>query len=97
MPSSLVIEKGYFTRFFNIFQLLELGPFSDEAARALIASSPIPFLDADVPWLLEQSGRWPCLLQILCQVRLAALEDGDECDWKEAGLQQMAPFRYLLQ
>jgi hypothetical protein len=51
-----------------------------------------------VAWILDQSGRWPCLLQILCHVRLAALEAGETGDtWQEDGLRQMAPFRYLLE
>jgi len=63
----------------------------------LIASSPISFPDADVEWILAQSKRWPILLQILCRERLIALEHGETGDaWREEGLRQMEPFRYLL-
>jgi len=96
-PAQLAQDEGKPSPFFNIFQALELGPFTDAEARELIASSPISFSLIDVTWILEQSGRWPCLLQILCQTRLTALEEGEMDDtWREQGLCQMAPFRYLL-
>jgi hypothetical protein len=96
-PAQLAQDEGKPSPFFNIFQALELGPFTDAEARELIASSPISFSPIDVAWILEQSGRWPCLLQILCQTRLTALEEGEMDDtWREQGLCQMAPFRYLL-
>jgi hypothetical protein len=47
--------------------------------------------------MLEKSGGWPCLLQILGQTRLAALaEDQAGQTWREEGLRQIEPFRYLL-
>ncbi|HIP72496.1 MAG TPA: ATP-binding protein, partial [Anaerolineae bacterium] len=70
-----------------------LGPLRETEARALIASSPIPFAPADVEWILQESGRWPFLLQILCRERLLALEEGEAGDeWREDGLRQIAPF-----
>jgi hypothetical protein len=96
-PSQLAQDQGKPSPFFNIFQTLKLGPFSDAEARALIDNSPEPFALGEVDWILHQSGRWPCLLQILCQTRLAALEGGDTSDaWREEALRQIAPFRYLL-
>ena len=84
--------------FFNIFHTLELGPFTDAEARELIASSPRPFASADTAWILDQSGRWPCLLQILCQTRLTAIEESETDNfWRDEGLRQIAPFRYLLE
>ena len=85
--------------FFNIFgHTLKLGPLSEEAARELVTSSPLPFDPVDVGWILVQSGRWPTLLQILCHTRLTALEEGKTGDaWQEEGLRRMAPFRYLLE
>jgi hypothetical protein len=97
-PSQLAQDYGKPSPFFNIFQTLELGPFTDEEARELISSSPHPFAPADVTWIVDQSGRWPCLLQILCQTRLTALEEDDTGNaWREEGLRQIAPFRYLLE
>jgi hypothetical protein len=67
-----------------------LGPFSEEEALALIHSSPIPFPEDDVAWILAQSEGWPILLQILCRERLFALEEGEDGpDWREDGLRQL--------
>jgi len=97
-PARLADDCGKPSPFFNIFHTLELGPFTEAEARELIASSPRPFAPADVTWILDQSGHWPCLLQILCQIRLTALEEGQSGDaWREEGLRQIAPFRYLLE
>jgi len=83
--------------FFNIFHTLELGPLTEAEALELIANSPRAFALLDVDWIMEQSGRWPCLLQILCQTCLTALEEGQsENAWHDEGLRQIAPFRYLL-
>jgi len=96
-PAQLAQDHGKPSPFFNIFHTLELGPFTDVEARELIGSSPQPLDSADVAWVLDQSGRWPCLLQILCQTHLTALEEGQTGDaWREEGLRQIAPFRYLL-
>jgi hypothetical protein len=97
-PARLAQDEGKPSPFFNIFHALELGPFTDVEARELIASSPISFSPDDVNWILDQSGRWPCLLQILCQTRLTALEEGEtDDDWRELALCQIAPFDYLLE
>jgi hypothetical protein len=97
-PAQLAQDQGKPSPFFNIFQTLELGAFTAEEAHALIASSPQPFAPADVAWILDKSGQWPCLLQILCQTRLIALEEGEPgTGWQEEGLCQMASFRHLLE
>lgn len=96
-PAQLAEDQGKPSPFFNIFQTLELGPFTETEARELIASSPRPFDPNDVTWILDQSLRWPCLLQILCQARLVALEEAETDDaWQEEGLRQIARLRYLL-
>jgi hypothetical protein len=96
-PAQLAQDQGKPSPFFNIFHTLELGPLTDKEARELIASSPKTFASADVKWILDQSGRWPCLLQILCHTRLTALEEGQTDDaWREDGLRQVAPFQHLL-
>jgi AAA domain len=83
--------------FFNIFSRMDLGPLAEPAARELIASSPLPIAEAEVAWILERSGRWPALLQILCSAQLEALERGAaDSAWREEGLRQIAPYRYLL-
>jgi hypothetical protein len=97
-PEQLARFSALGSPFFNIFgYTAALGPLSEPEARALISSSPISFPDSDTAWILEHSGRWPILLQILCRERLVTLEEGEATDaWREDGLKQMAPFKYLL-
>jgi hypothetical protein len=77
---------------------LKLEPLSDAETRELITSSPKPFDSADQEWILVQSGRWPALLQILCDACLTALEEGQTGQaWRDDGLRRIAPFRYLLE
>ncbi|MBN1874202.1 MAG: ATP-binding protein [Anaerolineae bacterium] len=93
-PMSLADHYGKPSPFFNIFHTLSLGPFPEASARELIASSPRPFSSDDVTWIIKTSECWPCLLQILCQVRLTALEEGNTSNaWKEEGLWQIEAFR----
>lgn len=96
-PGDLAYHTGHSSPFFNIFgYTTTLGPFSAAEARELMASSPIPFSAADVDWILEHSGGWPLLVQILCRERLFNLTEGDALDdWCEEGLEQMQPFVYL--
>ena len=98
-PSKLADDNSKSSPFFNIFgYTMTLGPMTEAEARSLIASSPLPFPDADVAWILAQSARWPILLQALCRERLLTLEDGETGDdWREEGLRQMEPFRHLLE
>lgn len=97
-PSKLADDNSKSSPFFNIFgYTITLGPMTETEARALVASSPLPFPDKDVEWILAQSARWPILLQALCRERLLALEDGETDDrWRAEGLCQMEPFRHLL-
>ena len=94
----LAQSQGKSSPFFNIFgHTFTLGPLTESEARELIASSPKPFDPMDTEWILKHSGRWPCLLQILCHARLIALQDGEtDTAWQERGLSQMVPFEYLL-
>lgn len=96
-PAAAARETGKSSPLFNIFHTLKIGPLQEAEARSLIASSPQPFAEADVTWLLAQSGLWPSLLQMLCKTRLLALEEGQRGDeWQAEGLQAIEPFRYLL-
>jgi hypothetical protein len=97
-PDQLAAHNNHSSPFFNIFGYTATLGLAETEARDLIASSPSPFPDADVEWILSESGRWPILLQILCRERLVALEDGEADDaWREEGRLQMAPFRHLLE
>jgi len=97
-PDQLAHHNDFGSPFFNIFgYTATLGPLKTDEAQELIASSPIPIPDGDVAWILEQSGSWPILLQILCRERLLTLEDGEtDNTWREDGLRQIEPFRHLL-
>lgn len=97
-PIELARHTGHSSPFFNIFgYTATLGPLIEKEARELIASSSIPFPAEDVAWILEQSGHWPILLQILCRERLFSLEDGEMGeDWRKDGLEQIKPFTHLL-
>jgi hypothetical protein len=97
-PDQLAQHSGIGSPFFNIFgYTATLGPLTEPEARELISSSPIAFPAADVDWIFAQSGRWPLLLQILCRERLISLEEGETSEiWRNDGLRQIEPFRYLL-
>ena len=96
-PIELARNTGHTSPFFNIFgYTTTLGAMTETEARELIASSPIPFPDGDIEWILIQSGRWPLLLQILCRERLFSLEEGESGDdWREVGLEQLKPFTHF--
>ena len=96
-PEQLAHQSGIGSPFFNIFgYVATLGPLRDSEARALISSTPIPFSEEDVNWILEESGRWPILLQILCRERLLSLEEEiPDNQWQQEAIQQISPFLYL--
>lgn len=98
-PTKLACNTGHSSPFFNIFgYATKLGALSDDEARELIAHSPIPFAAGDADWILEKSGGWPFLLQLLCTVRLIALEnrDRDNNSWRAEGLEQIDAFQRVL-
>jgi hypothetical protein len=93
-PDQQAHAYGKPSPFFNIFQRLDLGPLAEVEAYELIGSSPRPFEQSDIAWIIEQSGGWPACLQILCNTLLAALENGTTgSGWREEGLRQIAPYR----
>lgn len=95
-PEVLAQNQGMGSPFFNIFgYTATLGPLGIEQAQALINSAPIPFASADSSWILEKSGRWPILLQILCRERLLALEEGLN-EWQAEAWEQAQPFAATL-
>jgi hypothetical protein len=84
--------------FLNIFgHTLTLGPLTGGEALELMHSSPQPFSEADMQWMLAESGRHPCLLQLLCDTRLTALDEAQPEElWKKEGLRRIRRFRHLL-
>lgn len=96
-PTELARSTGHSSPFFNIFgYTATLDALTEDEACELIASSPIPFAEEDVNWILEQSRHLPLLLQILCSERLFALEEcDDDYNWQEEGLKQIQNFADL--
>lgn len=96
-PIDLAKNTGHSSPFFNIFGYTAfLGALTEAEARELMASSPIPFPDEDVEWILTKSQCQPLLLQILCREKLCMLEDGNDENWQAEGLRQIQPFSHLL-
>lgn len=90
-PTKLANDQGKASPFFNVFNSVHLGPFTEGETLELIGSSPISFAEEDIAWILEQSERLPHRIQILCQARLNALEDGDQNEeWKNWGRSQIS-------
>jgi hypothetical protein len=98
-PAHLAHHSQLSSPFFNIFgYTVTLGPLTALEAQTLVANAPLSFSAADAKWILAHSGHWPLLLQILCRERLMALEEGvTDAAWQEEGLQQITPFRHLLE
>jgi DNA-binding CsgD family transcriptional regulator len=94
-PMTLAQQSGHGSPFFNIFGYsATLGPLEKAEAQELLSSSPIPFPEDDVTWMLQQSGRWPFLLQILARERLLTLEEGEAGSaWRAEGRRQIEPFQ----
>jgi hypothetical protein len=98
LPVQIAHNSGHSSPFFNIFGYTAfIGPLTEPEARELIASTPIPFLPDDIEWILDRSGRWPILLQILCRECLEVIQEGKSDDtWREDAILQIAPFIHLL-
>jgi hypothetical protein len=76
--------SGISSPFFNIFgYTVQLEPFTEQDARALMNSSPKPFSDKDIQFILEKSECNPYLLQRLCRLCLEnMLGDQTDNDWQ---------------
>jgi hypothetical protein len=97
-PYEIATTNEFASPFFNIIgYTATLGPLTEEEALELVNNSVIPFPPADVEWIINQSGRWPILLQTLCSERLTALQEDEVSDiWRERGLAQMKQYQHLL-
>lgn len=90
-------EKQEFLDLFD--HKIRLGPFSESEALSFIHSSPISVSEEDSTWMIEQSGKWPLLLQILSYTRWDILQSNDEnylADWRIEGLSAINPYTHLL-
>ena len=100
-PATLADEKGKTSPFFNMFNTLELGPFTEAEALDLIQSSTHLFDPSDVDWILETSQLWPCLVQTLCDERVRSLaengtQDRPSDEWKQHALERIQAHPQLL-
>lgn len=97
-PVELASRQGLSSPFFNIFGRLDiLGPLTPEEARELIDHSPVPVSPSDTDWILDKSGRWPVLLQVLCREHHSARTSGNHDEsWREPAMSQMLSFLHLL-
>lgn len=97
-PMQLAMDVQKSSPLFNMFKTLALGAFSETDALALLATTPIPFSQADCEWMLRESGLWPALIQLLAQTRLFALQQGERDEqWKHEAQRRLEPYRYLLE
>ncbi|MCP4696606.1 MAG: ATP-binding protein [Gammaproteobacteria bacterium] len=89
--------------FVNAFQEYRLTPLSEEEAGELIAcfsksleKTHSALREEDRAWIVKESGQWPVLLQILCQLRLDTLDEGMIGDaWREAAPEKMRLYKDL--
>ncbi len=97
-PEEMLFDDNKPSPFFNIFgHVLNLESLEEAEALELIASSPQPFDNKDIDWIMTHSGCWPVLLQILCHSRLTALEENKKDNrWQAEALQRIKPYHYLL-
>lgn len=98
-PDQMILTDNKPSPFFNIFgHVLNLGPLTEEEGRELINSSPLPFPESDIEWILKQTHCWPALLQMFCYLRLMALEEGEKNNaWRKEVLDRMKPYQYLIE
>ena len=109
VPVSPLSEPSTFIGMFG--RVLELAALHEIEAQQLLDNNaeimckvlniPEPFTSADKNWMLEQSQGWPALLQILCNTRFEALQEGlAHEDWKvkaQETLVQSRCWHYLIE
>jgi hypothetical protein len=93
----LAQDAGKSSPFFNMFgNYLELGAFTKDEAIELLSYLPQDIPQEDKEWMLENSRRWPVLLQILCDERLMAIKQNKpETIWKSNALKRIEEFQHL--
>lgn len=96
LPYETAARHGKMSNFFNLFQTTELGPLAEAEAQQLIHSANVPVSQENANWILQESGRWPALIQLLCQAHYEAQTRGTtDDDWRAEGLKRIAPNRHL--
>ena len=83
--------------FFNIFTTLELGPFEEAEALEFIDSINEHYTHGERRWILEESGCWPCLLQLLCQEKYLAVRNNNRVEtWQHNARYHLENYAKLL-
>jgi hypothetical protein len=97
-PQQVAHRHNRSSDFFSIFgYTARLGPLTPAEAQELVATSPHPISDDDAAWILEQSQRWPLLLQILCREhQISHTAGAPDHAWRSEGVRQLEPFQHLL-
>jgi len=92
LPTELDNLSSGSSSFISIFShTIKLKAFSEQEARELIYSSPEPFSDDDVEFILKQSERKPHLLQKLCQRCLEAKDN----NWQSEAIQEIEQMKKI--
>ena len=95
-PAELAEERGKSSPFFNIFQLLTLGPFKESEAKAYLNDLPFEIEESDRNWILNKSHRWPIILQHLSQILwMSKFEQGID-NWQADAEVQLQLYQHLL-
>ncbi len=97
-PEKIMLDDNKPSPFFNIFgHVFNLGPFTDAEALNFLNHSPLPFTEEETHWVLQKSGRWPALMQIICHSKLIALEEQSSGNqWRTEAIKRITPYSYLL-
>jgi len=98
LPAELAESLHKPSPFFNIFEPIQLTAFTTEEALELIHATPTSFTSDDIEWILAHSRGFPLLLQLLCHVRLIALEEKQSTEqWQQIGLQRIEKYNYFFE
>ncbi len=89
------LSNGAASPFFNIFGYdVELTPFTEQEARELISTSPKPFSEGDIQFILEKSEYKPLLLQILCNACMNHLIKGkNDIAWQKKAEKKIRAYK----
>jgi hypothetical protein len=89
----LATDSSKESPFFNIFgQIAHLKPLTEKEAQDLVNSFSLSLTEEDTDWILQNSGCWPALIQLICNERLQALESDTGDNWKDEALDRIEPF-----
>ncbi len=91
---SIANEQGKTSPFSNVFETLNIKPFTESETQELLSYAPRQLDAEDIAWIWEKSQGWAVLVQILCKVALDKQEYGQQ--WQQMGLKKIKSYQYLL-